>query len=122
MFVLPLSYITAAFARCTAGCAGLDGAQALHNLAGVAEYLGGTIALAIAGSAFLRQRRVVLAVGLWVAAIGVLLCFLAMTAPQYFEYRGAAQRLAETALFAFLVFLAWHPKPQICESVGSVHR
>ena len=107
MFTLPISYLTAAFARCTAGCAGLDGAQALHNLAGVAEYLGGSIALAIAGSVLLGQRRIALGAAWWIAGIGVLVCFLAMLAPQYYEHRGSIQRLAEAALFGFLLFLVW---------------
>ena len=107
MLTLPLAYIVAAFARCTQGCAGLDGAQAIHNIAGMAEYSGGAIALSVAGSVFSRSGRGSLSAVFWVAAAGVFVCLLCLGQPQ-FEYRGAVQRLAEIALFAFLLFLAWH--------------
>lgn len=108
MLTLPLAYITAAFARCAPGCAGLDGAQAIHNMAGMAEYLGGTIALAVAGSAMIKSRRLGLGAVLWLLAIVVFICLNALASPQ-FALRGAAQRLAEVVLFGFLLFLAWHP-------------
>ena len=107
MLVLPLAYITAAFARCTERCAGMDGAQAIHNMAGMAEYMGGAIALAVAGSTLSRSGRRSLSTVFWLLSAGVLICLWCIGQPQ-FEFRGAAQRLAETALFGFLLFFAWH--------------
>lgn len=109
MMVLPLAYITAAFARCTDRCAGMDGAQFLHNLAGMAEYLGGAIALAIAGAVLWRDGRKPLSTALWLSSAGLFI-FLGYLGQPLFEFRGGAQRLAETALFGFLLFLAWHER------------
>jgi hypothetical protein len=107
MLVLPLAYITAAFARCAERCAGTDGAQAIHNMAGMAEYVGGAIALSVAASKFSRSGHRSLSTVLWILSAGVLLCLWCIGQP-HFEFRGAAQRLAETALFGFLLFFAWH--------------
>ena len=107
MLVLPLAYITAAFARCAERCAGMDGAQAIHNMAGMAEYLGGAIALSVAASKLWRSGRRSLSTVFWMLSAGVLICLWCIGQPQ-FEFRGAAQRLAETALFGFLLYFAWH--------------
>ena len=114
MMVLPLAYVTAAFARCTERCAGMDGAQFLHNLAGMAEYLGGAIALAIAGAALWRSGRKSLSAALWLSSVAVFI-FMGYLGQPLFEFRGAAQRLAETLLFGFLLFLAWHGRPSSVE-------
>jgi hypothetical protein len=90
----------------------MDGAQAIHNLAGMAEYLGGALALCLAGSAFSRAGRGPLSTTFWLAGAGVFFCLLCIAQPQ-FEFRGAAQRVAETLLFGFLVFLAWRPSNSI---------
>ena len=107
MWVLPIAYITAAFARCSEHCAGMDGAQAIHNLAGMAEYLGGSVALAIAGATFSRSGRGWLATVFWLSSACVFICLWCIGQP-LFELRGAAQRLAETVLFGSLLFFAWH--------------
>lgn len=110
MLTLPLAYIVAAFARCTAGCAGMDGAQAIHNIAGMAEYFGGAVALGAAGLAFFRAGHGVPGTAFLLLAVIVLACLHAIGQP-YFEFRGAAQRVAEVVLFGFLLFLAWRRPP-----------
>ena len=110
MLVLPLAYITAAFARCTERCAAMDGVQAIHNMAGMAEYLGGAIALSVAGSALSRSGHRSLSSVFWILSAGVFICLWCIGRPE-FEFRGAAQRLAEVILFGFLLFFAWHGRP-----------
>lgn len=107
MLTLPLAYIVAAFARCTAGCAGMDGAQAIHNVAGMAEYLGGAVALGAAGTALFRAGRSASGTIFWILGGVVLVCLYAIGQP-HFELRGAAQRVAEVILFGFVLFVAWH--------------
>ena len=62
----------------------------------MAEYLGGAIALAIAGAALWRSGRKPLSTALWLSSAGVLI-LLGYLGQPLFEFRGAAQRLAETA-------------------------
>jgi hypothetical membrane protein len=111
MLTVPIAYIVAAFARCGPGCAGIDASQAAHNLAGVAEYLGGAIALGTAGVALVRVGRGVAGAVCWVLCGIVLVCLYGIGLPLS-EYRGAAQRVAEIVLFGFILYLAWH-QPQV---------
>lgn len=105
MLWIPVAYVTAAFARCTARCAGMDAAQFVHNLAGLAEYLGGAIALGVAGAAFARSGRSAASAIAWLLSVVVLLCLFSLSPAV--EARGAAQRLAEVILFGYLLFLGW---------------
>lgn len=102
---LPVAYIVAAFARCAEGCAGVDAEQALHNLAGLGEYLGGGTALVIAGIASLARRKFLRGLGLLMLGLVVFCCLLAMFSPAMGGLHGAAQRVAEVILFGFLLFL-----------------
>ena len=104
LLTLPVAYITAAFARCTAGCAGLDMAQMLHNLFGLAEYLGGTVALIVGGVASLAAQRHARGVLLLVLSLVILACVSDMFSPVS-GWHGASQRIAETILFGYLIFL-----------------
>jgi len=108
LLVLPLAYIVAAFARCTAACAGMDMAQVLHNLFGLAEYLGGAVALIVGGVASLARRRFLRGLLLLVLSLVVLACVSDMFSPVS-GWHGAAQRIAETILFGYLMFLVWQP-------------
>lgn len=108
LLVLPAAYIVAAFARCTAACAGLDMAQVLHNLFGLAEYLGGAVALIVAGVASLARRRFLRGLLLLLLSLVVLACVTGMFSPVS-GWHGASQRIAETILFGYLVFLVWGP-------------
>lgn len=108
LLTLPAAYIVAAFARCTAGCAGVDLAQTLHNLFGLGEYLGGAVALIVAGVASLARRRFLRGLLLLVLSLVVLGCISNMFNPGS-SYHGASQRIAEAVLFGFLVFLVWRP-------------
>lgn len=106
MLTLPLAYITAAFAWCAPGCAGLDAQQALHNLAGMGEYLGGTVALGVAGFALFRSGSRALGLAFWALAVVVFVCLYAIGSP-LLATRGASQRVAEVVLFGFLLYIAW---------------
>jgi hypothetical membrane protein len=110
LLTLPAAYLVAAFARCTAGCAGVDLAQALHNLFGLAEYLGGAVALIVAGVASLARRRFGRGLLLLVLSLVVLACLSNMFSPGS-SYHGACQRVAEAILFGFLIFLVWRAAP-----------
>lgn len=106
MLTVPLAYIVAAFARCGPGCAGMDAAQAAHNVAGMAEYLGGAIALGAAGAALARVGRGLAGAVCWILCAIVFICLYGIGQPLA-EYRGAAQRAAECVLFGFILYLAW---------------
>ncbi len=97
------SYIVVAFVPCDAGCpAEGSPAQALHNAVGALGYLGGGIGLLLAARRGDRVRRAPswLAVAAGLVAIGGL---VAMGAPELADVRGAAQRVVEAAIFAWLL-------------------
>lgn len=103
-----VAYVGAAFARCDYGCpAGGSFRQQLHNLLGVAEYLGGgggLILLSLSPATAIRQAdRYLLAL----AGVVTLLAFAVMASPQAVPQRGLAQRVAETALFGSLLVIGW---------------
>ncbi len=102
---VPIAYLASAFARCDTACAGVSSAQALHNLFGVAGYVGGAVALFVAALAYFRAHRApagLLLVGLGVA---VLLALLTFGEPSTAHVHGATQRGAEVILFGFLLFV-----------------
>lgn len=97
------SYVVVAFVPCDAGCpAEGSPAQALHNAVGALGYLGGGIGLLLAsrtpGGA--RHAPSWLAGTAGLVAIGGL---VAMGAPELADVRGAAQRVVEAAVFAWLL-------------------
>jgi len=109
---IAVAYIGAAFARCDYGCPA-EGSlrQQLHNLLGVAEYLGGGAGLILLSRsparATFRADRYLLAL----AGMVTLLAFAVMASPLAVPQRGLAQRVAETALFGSLLLIGWRVGP-----------
>ncbi len=103
-----LAYIGAAFARCDLGCPAQGSVrQQIHNLLGVAEYVGGSAGLMFVSRGLPQEvplaRRGVLAL----AGIVTLVAFVFMASPDIARWRGLAQRVAETALFGSLLLIGW---------------
>lgn len=93
-------YVVAALFPCDPGSpASGTPRQAVHNLGGAVEYLGGALCLFWASEDFGIAYR---ALGFVVAAVAIGLTVL----PQR-SVRGALQRVGELALFGALVALAW---------------
>ncbi len=81
----------------------------MHNLLGVAEYVGGSAGLMFVSRSLPQEvplaRRGVLAL----AGIVTLVAFVFMASPDMALWRGLAQRVAETALFGSLLLIGWQP-------------
>lgn len=103
-----VSYIGAAFAPCEAGCPATgSGRQALHNLIGLAGYLGAGIGLCLVGASD-RSRtvgRLAIAAGA-VVMVGLII----MGAPDAEPWRGLAQRIVECAIVGWMVLAAFGPE------------
>lgn len=97
------SYVVAAVVPCDAGCPSQGSAtQALHNNVGAFAYLAGAVGLLLAAGVRSAAPRG----PAWLAAASgstVLASLMAMGAPELDEVRGAAQRLAEAAIFTWLL-------------------
>jgi hypothetical membrane protein len=111
-----LSYVGAAFAPCDTGCpAAGSSRQALHNLFGLAGYLGAGVGLCLVGvSAGLRTvGRLAIAAGT-VAIAGLVV----MGVPEAEPWRGLAQRIVEGAIIGWMVLAAFGPEIGERERVG----
>lgn len=73
--------------------------QAVHNLAGAIEYLGGGLALMVLAEDF--------GTGFRMAGFGVFMATFALTVLPSTTLRGLVQRIAETLLFGALFWVAW---------------
>jgi hypothetical membrane protein len=95
-----VGYIVAAVFPCDPGSPVSGSArQAVHNLGGAIEYIGGGFSLFAAAESFGAPCRIASFVVLAVAAA---LTLLPAGAP-----RGLVQRIGETALFGFATWLMW---------------
>ena len=105
-----LAYIGAAFARCDLGCpAQGSGRQQMHNLLGVAEYIGGSAGLMFVSWGLPKAVPLASRGVLALAGIITLVAFVFMASPHLALWRGLAQRIAEAALFGSLLLIGWQP-------------
>jgi len=98
-------YLLAALAPCDAGCPASGSArQAIHNLGGVLQYLGGGAGLLLIGAAQARTADMGrTALSTLLAAVTVLgVFFFILGAEPGHPLRGLWQRLAETAIFGWI--------------------
>ena len=103
-----LAYIGAAFARCDLGCPSQGSVrQQIHNLLGVAEYLGGSAGLMLVSRGLPEAVPWASRGVLVLAAIVTLVAFILMASPHLAPWRGLAQRVAEVALFGSLLLIGW---------------
>ncbi len=98
------AYVVAAVAPCDEGCP-TNGttAQAVHNLAGAAEYVGGGISLALVALGAGPSRAVRMAARAGIAVHGTSMALATVGARRD---RGVYQRVSEVVLFGWLVVLA----------------
>jgi hypothetical protein len=95
---LAVGYLVAAAFPCDPGSPMSGSArQAIHNLGGGIEYLGGGVAMIVLGETLGR--------GFTAAGIAVLASALLLSFP--FGWRGLVQRIAEACLFGGLVAAVW---------------
>ncbi|HEX8704920.1 MAG TPA: DUF998 domain-containing protein [Myxococcaceae bacterium] len=102
-----ISYIGAAFVPCDAGCPATGTSQqGLHNLFGLAGYLGASIGLCLLGanSGSRTLGRLAIAAGV-VAVVGLFV----MGVPEAEPWRGLAQRIVECAIVGWMVLAAFGP-------------
>lgn len=105
-----VAYVVSAFAPCDPGCpAAGSWSQSVHNFFGAGEYVGASTGLMLMAAAFRddarwqsRRRLSLVCAGL------VLVGFAAMLVPWLASYRGAAQRLADAAIFLWIGVSALH--------------
>jgi hypothetical membrane protein len=103
-----LAYIGSAFARCDLGCPAQGSArQQIHNLLGVAEYLGGSVGLMFVSRGLPKAVPLATRSVLTLAGIVTLVAFIFMASPHLAPWRGLAQRVAEVALFGSLLLIGW---------------
>ena len=103
-----LAYIGAAFARCDLGCPAQGSErQQIHNLLGVAEYIGGSAGLMLVSRGLPKPLPLASRGLLALAGIVTLMAFVFMASPNLAQWRGLAQRVAETALFGSLLLIGW---------------
>ena len=107
-------YLLAVIAPCDAGCPASGSLrQAVHNVGGLLEYLGGGFGLLLIGRALLRrpgsQGTAMSAVFAATAVLGVF--FLALGPQPESPIRGLWQRVAEFALFGWIALAAWRMRP-----------
>lgn len=98
-------YLLAALAPCDAGCPASGSArQAVHNLGGVLEYLGGGLGLLLIGAGQVRtpglQRPALSTLLAAFTTLGVF--FFILGAEPDHPLRGLWQRVAETAIFGWI--------------------
>lgn len=104
-----VSYIGAAVAPCDLGCPAVgSGRQAMHNLLGLLGYgVSGLGLLLLAGQAATGRSNRWITVALRIAGIVALGSPVLMGIPDLMPLRGLIQRIAECALFAALLLIAW---------------
>ena len=104
-----IGYIGTAFLPCDPGCPALGSiSQCLHSLLAVCGYTGAIIGLALLGTSFRRDehwRNV--AMFTWLCAVAVAVGFGLMLLPALAPWRGLTQRVAEGAVFAWVVTVAF---------------
>lgn len=105
---ISVAYVGAALFPCDAGCPSLGSAQQqVHNSLGVIEYIGAAAGLALLARGFQSDtawRR--LQTPTWLASLAVVAGFILMSNPDLAAMRGLAQRLAEVAIFGWIVLVS----------------
>jgi hypothetical membrane protein len=98
------AYLVTSVARCEPGCESTGSlSQSVHNLAGLFEYLGALVGLALLVPAFGGSPRWrALAPACALAALFVALGFAGMLTPPLASLRGVSQRIAEAAIFLWI--------------------
>ncbi len=101
-----VGYLGAVAFPCDPGCPASGSArQAMHNLSGLIEYVGGIVGLALLyvgwGATATRAVRLTTLAAIITVTVGVLL----MAHPELTRIRGASQRLADYSLFLWFSFV-----------------
>jgi hypothetical membrane protein len=102
-----VGYLGAVLAPCDSGCpAEGSTSQQIHNFLGLIEYLGAAISFLLFAGALTRipQWRKVGWLALF-TAITVLICFTLLILPDFQAWRGLWQRVAECAIFFWLLIV-----------------
>jgi len=110
-----VAYVVSAWFPCDAGCPSTGSwSQAIHNAFGLLEYTGGVVGLLLLGSGLQRSAPwKALAPACFGAALITAAGFIAMLLPALGDRRGWSQRLAEAALFGWIVWVSgfvWHKR------------
>ena len=114
LFGVSAGYTVAAFAPCDPGCPSVGSeVQALHNLGGLLEYLGGSFGLLILGYSYRHLRPQLSIMSIRVAFIVLLSFFLMATMG---DLRGLWQRVAEVGLFSWIAYVSVASLRQISET------
>lgn len=102
-------YVGTAFLPCDPGCPAFGWiTQCAHSLLAVCGYSGAIVGLALLGSAFqLDDGWRSLTVFTWVCAIMLAIGFILMLIPALAPWRGLTQRVAESAMFGWIVVMAF---------------
>lgn len=103
-----IGYAGAAIAPCDLGCVGESTRQLIHNSLGLFEYLGGGAGLVLFANHYQKISADALSRNLLrTAGIVTLLGMILLAVPPNPDHAGLNQRIAETALFASLLWIAW---------------
>jgi hypothetical protein len=102
-------YIGTAFLPCDPGCPAFGSiSQCLHSLLAVCGYTGAIVGLSMLASAFRGDERWRNLVPFtWLCAATVAIGFVLMLLPQFAPWRGLTQRVAEAAMFGWIVTAAF---------------
>lgn len=105
---VPSGYVAAAFARCEPGCPTFGSlSQTIHSAFGVVEYLGAVAGLLLVGASFRSWSSWrTFAVPSFLGSFLVLGGFVAMVLFGDSPWRGLFQRIAEAALFAWILSIS----------------
>jgi hypothetical protein len=104
-----IGYIGTAFLPCDPGCPALGSiSQCLHSLLAVCGYTGAIVGLAMLATTFRRDEHWRgLGAFTWACALAVAAGFVLMLLPAMAPWRGLTQRIAEGAVFAWVVTAAY---------------
>ena len=110
LLILSLFLYRRRLARCDLGCPAQGSVrQQMHNLLGVAEYVGGSAGLMLVSRGLPKAVALASRGVFALAGIVTLVAFVFMASPDLALWRGLAQRVAETALFGSLLLIGWQP-------------
>ena len=108
LFAIPIGYLGAVLFPCLPGCpVPGTGRQALHNTAGIIEYLGGMAGFALLASISLRRGTRLMR---WVTPPATLAFIVGMVLaadPAWAGHKGALQRLADYSAFIWIAIAGW---------------
>jgi hypothetical membrane protein len=108
LFAIPIGYLGAVVFPCLPGCpVPGTGRQALHNTAGIIEYLGGMAGFAMLASIALRRGTRLMR---WVtppATLAFIVGIVLAADPAWAGYKGAFQRLADYSAFIWIAIAGW---------------